>query len=89
MNLPTIRVPAWQAHAACRQHEPDMFHPPESSRGLEAKAVCRGCPVRAACLEYALTFEDAHPGSRWGIYGGRNPDERRRIAAKARRKARG
>jgi hypothetical protein len=37
-----------------------------------AKAVCRACPVRDDCLEYALT--NAEP---WGVWGGLSADERR------------
>lgn len=36
-----------------------------------AKAVCRRCPVRQKCLEYALTY-----GERWSVFGGYDDDER-------------
>lgn len=45
-----------------------------------AKAVCNGCDVRAACLEYALRWrEDA------GVYGG--VDEKERAEMRRRRPA--
>jgi WhiB family redox-sensing transcriptional regulator len=37
-----------------------------------AKAVCRDCPIRQACLEYALDNGETH-----GIWGGLSPRERR------------
>lgn len=46
----------------------------------EAKAVCNGtydgkeCPLRAACLEFAVVNNE-----RFGVWGGTTPDERREI----------
>ena len=44
-------------------------------RGWEgvAKGICSGCAVRNECLQYALDNDECH-----GIYGGMNPQERRR-----------
>lgn len=39
----------WQAHAACRDYDPEMFHDP--GRAVEALSVCRGCPVRSPCAD--------------------------------------
>ncbi|MDT2005832.1 WhiB family transcriptional regulator [Rhodococcus opacus] len=39
-----------------------------------AKQVCRGCPVRAQCLDHALEARESH-----GIWGGYTEDERRRL----------
>ena len=41
-----------------------------------AKAICRGCPVIASCLDGALEKEDA------GIWGGTNEADRRKILRK-------
>ena len=38
----------------------------------DAKAVCRGCPVRLACLQFALTTNQE-----FGIWGGHDEEERR------------
>lgn len=49
----------------CRSHDADLWFA-ESPADLElAKALCRECPVRAACLTAAL---DQH--ERWGVWGG-------------------
>jgi WhiB family redox-sensing transcriptional regulator len=39
-----------------------------------AKAICRGCPVCAECLDYAMQTAQDH-----GIWGG-TTDEERRVA---------
>ena len=76
---------AWHERAACRDHPdhaPDVWHPAASSSDdPEARAaitVCRECPVKAECLEYALAREDA-TGTRWGIWGGLTADQRSRL----------
>lgn len=39
----------------------------------EAKRLCKTCPTRSRCLDYAIVNKDEH-----GIWGARTPDERRR-----------
>lgn len=39
-----------------------------------AKRVCAECPVRAACLDHALTYNEQH-----GIWGGKTPRERQEL----------
>lgn len=64
----------WQADAACRGVDPDLFFPERGESTREAKEICGICPVRRACLEHAL----AH-GERHGIWGGTSERERRRL----------
>lgn len=46
-----------------------------------AKAMCKRCPVAAACLAMALEAEGAvYAGERFGVYGGTIPAERARAA---------
>lgn len=66
----------WMDDAACAGFGPDMFF---GGRGdnhdiSEAKAVCADCPVREACLEYALVNEIHH-----GVWGGTSERQRRRL----------
>lgn len=69
----------WRQRAACRQSDPDLFFPigdtgPAVQHAEAAKAVCRQCPVRVDCLEYALTSnQDA------GVWGGVTEEERRKL----------
>jgi WhiB family transcriptional regulator, redox-sensing transcriptional regulator len=49
--------------------------PPTGNRGGEqAKAICRRCPHRKACLAWAL-----ETGQQFGIWGGANPEDRDRM----------
>lgn len=68
---------SWRARAACRSLDPDLFFPVGTTGAAlaqieAAKAVCRGCPSRTECLEFALaTNQEA------GIWGGLSEEERR------------
>ena len=64
----------WQDQANCLGVDPDLFFPERGASTREAKEVCRGCVVREACLEYALTN-----GEKFGIWGGMSERERRRL----------
>ena len=64
----------WQERALCAQTDPEAFFPEKGGSTREAKKVCRGCEVRAECLEYALEHDE-----RFGIWGGLSERERRRI----------
>ena len=70
----------WQDAAACRYAPVGLFFGPEGeqwhekeAREAAAKKVCARCPVRAACLDDAVTN-----GIRFGVFGGTGEDERRR-----------
>lgn len=83
----------WRDRAACRNEDPELFHPvgvsgPALLQVAEAKTVCRRCPVASACLGYAL---DNH--IEFGLWGGLSEQERtalqRRIARTRQRAAAG
>ncbi len=40
----------WQDQAFCAQTDPEAFFPDKAGSTREAKRVCSGCEVRAACL---------------------------------------
>jgi WhiB family redox-sensing transcriptional regulator len=67
----------WAERGACRHADPDLFFPNQGDRVSPALQVCARCPVRTACLEYALA---AGPRLR-GIWGGTTENERRRLQA--------
>jgi WhiB family redox-sensing transcriptional regulator len=69
---------AWQDRALCAQTDPEAFFPEKGGSTREAKRVCRGCEVRAECLEYALENDE-----RFGIWGGLSERERRRLKRQA------
>ena len=49
----------------CRQVDPDLFFAEVPADVEEAKALCRNCPVREACLTGALDRREP-----WGVWGG-------------------
>ena len=75
----------WQAKAACRGPQSSVFFPPshferkdeKEARETRAKAICATCPVRRACLDYALRIREPH-----GIWGGLNEVERKQVLAR-------
>lgn len=71
------RFKRWQPMSACigKGH---LFHPGPYENQVAAKALCRECPVRNACLDYALTKPEPY-----GIWGGLNERERKRLRRQA------
>ncbi len=74
---------AWQTRAACRGPLASVFFPPSSpersdtrvEREQRAKTICARCPVRQACLDFAVRTREAH-----GIWGGLTEVERHSLA---------
>lgn len=69
----------WRDRAACRHEDPDLFFPigttgPAQAQTEQARAVCRRCPVREACLEWAMDT-----GQATGVWGGTSETERRSL----------
>jgi WhiB family redox-sensing transcriptional regulator len=62
----------WRTRAACLAVDPGLFFPERGVSARKGKSVCRGCPVRVDCLQFAL-----ENGMRFGIYGGLSERERR------------
>jgi WhiB family redox-sensing transcriptional regulator len=53
-----LHRPEWQADAACRGRRPAKWFPTRGEDLEPARAVCRSCPVRVECAEYALALTD-------------------------------
>jgi len=70
----------WMADAACAHlnlpaAEVDRLFFPQRHESVErGKAICAGCPVRAECLDYALTTRQT-----FGIWGGTSERQRREM----------
>lgn len=64
----------WQDSANCLGVSAELFFPERGASTTEAKAVCKGCVVREACLEFAIRH-----GEKFGVWGGLSERERRRI----------
>ena len=72
----------WRSDAACTGVDSEIFFPaleddPEAAE--KAKAICAECPVREACLQYALATNQAA-----GVWGGLDAAERRRMRRRIR-----
>lgn len=69
-------------HLPCSQ-APDFFFPSSNENDLASMAVklCKECPIRAICADYAIKHE------RFGIWGGLSPNQRK--AARRKRKLNG
>ncbi len=70
---------SWRDLAACRHVDADLFFPVGTTGTAvdsiaAAKAVCASCPVRDACLQFALETKQED-----GVWGGTDEDERRRL----------
>ena len=67
----------WRGYAACRRGDPRLFFPAGTDGPVQAnraKQVCAGCPVQAACLDWALAS-----GQETGVWGGTTEGERRAL----------
>lgn len=82
MALTTEQSAGWRTQARCRGVDPEVFHPGEDEDASEAKAICAACPVREACLEYAISTRE-----KFGVWGGLDARERRRLIRQRRRSA--
>lgn len=70
---------SWARQAACAAGGGDWFGS-DTVDVSEEVAICSGCRVRQACLDYAL---DA--GESFGIWGGLTPKERAALVRQLRR----
>jgi WhiB family transcriptional regulator, redox-sensing transcriptional regulator len=75
----------WYVKGDCRNEDPELFYP-EGKPGFpaydkavqEAKDVCNGCSVRAACLLWAVESRQQE-----GVWGGTEENEREAMMRKA------
>ena len=70
---------AWMGDGNCRAYPPATFFPSDGVGVDLARRICDTCPVKAACLEYALVNRIDH-----GVWGGCSERERRRILKRRR-----
>jgi WhiB family transcriptional regulator, redox-sensing transcriptional regulator len=74
-----LNVPAadWRSRAACAGSDPEVFFPigtmgPGLREVSRALTICRGCPVSATCLDWALRSRQE-----FGVWGGTTEEDRR------------
>ena len=73
----------WRKDAACRDLETAVFFPDTEEEAAAAVAVCATCPVREACLEFALVTRQDD-----GVWGGLTESERKRLRRRRQEAAR-
>ena len=67
----------WKALAACRGESIDKFFPNSATGSRimsEAYLICRTCPVRLACLNFALSHN-----IQFGVWGGESERKRKKL----------
>ena len=64
----------WVEQAACASVGAEIFYVGTGESTLPAKRICRSCPVRAECLEYALDNFEEH-----GVWASYTRDALQRI----------
>jgi WhiB family redox-sensing transcriptional regulator len=65
--------PQWQLKGACRDYDPDLFHPETEAQAQEPKKICWRCPVRVECLSWAME------GNMTGVWGATTHRQRERL----------
>lgn len=55
---------SWHEDALCASVGDDLWFPEKGESPKEAMKICRSCPVRAECLDYALTWRQ-----NFGVWG--------------------
>lgn len=68
----------WMLDAPCTQVDPDIFFQDLGGSNKQAKKICADCDVLEQCLAYALKTDNGK--YRYGVFGGKSPKERRKIA---------
>jgi len=65
----------WRKQAACKNLPTEWWFPDVGGEGEMKKAVevCKSCPVKEPCLDWAIAHEDH------GIWGATTPLERKRL----------
>jgi WhiB family redox-sensing transcriptional regulator len=67
-------IPEWVSEGVCGQVDPEIMFPDKGGSTQDAKRLCMTCPVRVACLTWALDNDE------WfGVWGGKSERERRAL----------
>lgn len=72
---------SWRYSALCGQTDPDLWFPEQGGLATAAKAICKQCPVKYQCLEFAVSN-----GETEGVWAGLSGHSLR-AAVRARRAA--
>lgn len=93
MNTPTtltgratrpaaLTAATWRTAASCQEYDLEQFFDDQPAAQSRLQGICRGCPVRTACLADTLQYE-ADRDMRWGVVGGLTTVQRRALRCEA------
>ena len=74
LPVPITEERPWVVFSACRDKDSDLFFPETKADERAAVAICASCPVQRDCLDYAIEAD-----IRFGVWGGLNERQRRRL----------
>jgi WhiB family transcriptional regulator, redox-sensing transcriptional regulator len=86
LPAPIVDNWAWQRYGRCVGAPSEVFFPEDAGRGqrrsreAQAKLLCRGCPVLAACRQHALRTPEMH-----GVWGAMSASERAHLQSRTSR----
>jgi WhiB family redox-sensing transcriptional regulator len=87
--LEGLRVESWMAKGSCADSsDPDAWFPQAGghpARTRRARRICGSCPVREACLRYAMQQPPARRVV--GIWGGLTAEDRKTLRNRKRHSA--
>lgn len=76
-------MPLFDGNPACAEADPDAWFPEKGGSTRETKAICAGCEIRLACLQWSLDNREQA-----GTWGGLSETQRKRLLrARGRRAA--
>ncbi|GMQ99165.1 MAG: hypothetical protein BMS9Abin17_1732 [Acidimicrobiia bacterium] len=78
LQVPVLDERPWAVFAACKETADVSFFPQTKDEERAALAICSICPVQGECLDHAIELKE-----RYGIWGGLNEKDRRKMAASA------
>ena len=84
ITMPCPVAPAagdWHGRGLCVGQDPELFFPSHCAPGTNARKICAACSVRNECLNYATAADE------FGIWGGLDQQERRKLKRRRRRNA--
>jgi WhiB family transcriptional regulator, redox-sensing transcriptional regulator len=80
LGLSELSIPgAWHEDAACQDADPNLFFSSDEMSQRAAMTMCSTCPVRRECLQHAI-----RAGETYGIWGGTDEAERKRLVRQGR-----
>ena len=74
LDAPLLEERPWAVYSSCREAEPEVFFASTRADERAAIAVCNTCAVADQCIEFAIETRE-----RFGVWGGTNERERRRM----------